>query len=95
MSADNWTICPRCKAKHDEETASRLAAVAQSYGKVSPSEYIASLEAANKESPLEDSLREDYELSMGEDGYIFISYRCSCNCGFAYNFKHEEGVNIS
>lgn len=95
MSADNWTICPACKAAHDKKTAKRMAAAAKSYGEVSAAEYLANLKSAETEEKLAASLREDYENRMGDEGEVYIFYSCSCDCGFGYNFKHEMKVPLT
>lgn len=32
MSADSWTVCPRCKARHEEQQRSLTEAAKSSYG---------------------------------------------------------------
>lgn len=95
MGADNWAICPRCKSKHDEDAAKPTDAVAKSYGKVPASEYLANIEKAKCEKPLETSMREDWECGMDEDGNAVVYYGCSCDCGFGYRFRHEVKVPLS
>ncbi len=89
MSADNWTMCPKC-AKAGEskrEAAQRLADAA--YGKVSAAEYAALLAAASQavdEEP-EPTLREDYEIGI-HAGEFRVNYRARCTaCGWSFAFK--------
>jgi hypothetical protein len=95
MSADNYCICPRCK--RDAATAKREAKsrAAAAYGKVSQTEYAALLAMAAQEDTIDESLREDWDLGMEENGSLYVSYSCSCNtCGFAHEFKHEKTVDL-
>lgn len=93
MSADNWTVCPKCNsaAVLAREEAQLKAGAA--YGKVPPAEYIAMTEEANKPVTTDSTLREDYELGLNEDGQFEVSYRCSCNnCKWQYKFAHSESA---
>ena len=95
MSADNWAICPRCKAKKDVEAETRVKAAQDAYGKVSAEKYTQLLDAAKAPVAYGNSLREDYRLGIDEDGDFTVSYRGSCrDCGFSHEFKHEEQVPI-
>lgn len=92
MSADAWRRCPKCKIQDAKKVVEMYASAKASYGKASPEEYIQNLKSAQdfaSESP-EETLREDYEISIDEDGEFFCSYRGGCDrCGLAFNFKHE------
>lgn len=95
MSADNWTICPECKAKEDQRQADAHKKAAESYGKVSVDKFD-SLRKAALPLVVEDTLREDYELGVGKDGQFYVSYRCSCEkCDFEHVFKHTEKLKIA
>lgn len=69
--------------------------VAKSYGSVPAAEYIAGLKAAETEEELANTLREDWEAGMSEDGSVFVYYGCSCACGFGYRFKHDISVPLT
>ena len=97
MSADNWRVCPRCKRKKIVEVEVSDAKLTKSYGKGSAEEYLAKVqkntELRASVAKLEETLREDYELSTDEDGEFFVSYGCRCSvCDFQFSFKHEESV---
>lgn len=49
MSADNWSICPKCKATADQKHEERIRAPGQAYGKVSQGEYDRLLAEAKRE----------------------------------------------
>ena len=96
MSANNWSTCPRCVAANRETQRKRLAAVQKKYGKI-PAEKWEAL-AAEARQPMEDteSLREDYELGITNEGEFFVIYRASCEyCGFKHDFKHEQMLDVS
>lgn len=89
MSADNWTICPRCHAKRQEQLEKLQAKLDASYGKVPLETFDAKRAEVAKALavPESASMREDYELGVDSDGYFTIDYRCSCDCGFHYEFE--------
>lgn len=90
MSADNWAICPECKAKVDALQEERRAKAEKAYGKVPAEQYLAMLEnIGDCELPID--LREDYEIWMGEDGKFTVHYSATCvTCGWSFNFEHSE-----
>ena len=93
MSADNWTICPKCKKTNDEKNKKRILAAGKKYGKIPSDVYINLVVEANKPIVIESTLREDYEIGVCEDGEFFVSYSASCSvCGFKFSFKHTEKV---
>lgn len=95
MSADNWTICPRCSEKEEARVKQLRLKAGESYGKVTPDEYLKLLEEANKPVKCEDTLREDYDIGVHK-GVFTVSYRCSCEvCGLSYNFDFEKKVPVS
>jgi hypothetical protein len=95
MSADNWTTCPRCKAKAEADDKGKIDAAAKAYGKVSAEEYEKLVADARSPAQFDtDTLREDYEIGV-HNGEFSVSYGCSCNvCGFKFSFKHEEKVKV-
>jgi hypothetical protein len=91
MSAKNWTTCPQCSqlASQEQEKARGLAAAA--YGNVSREEYAELQKAAERESVLRDTLREDWSIGVGTDGKFRMTYHCHCEeCGFKYELKVED-----
>ena len=95
MSANNWRICPRCM-KQALETKDRLQKQAtESYGKIPVDEYVKFQRAAERDILLEETLREDYEFHMGNDGEFSASYGAQCGvCNFHYEYEHNEKVAI-
>lgn len=94
MSADNWTICPRCmKATRDAATKSAKKLLA-AYGKIGADEYERRLlvQATTPRKPV-DSIREDWEIGMDADGKFTVVYSCSCDiCGFSFEYKAVDSA---
>lgn len=92
MSASNWAICPRCKAREEARIVELQKRADKAYGKVPVDEFDALRRAA--ETPIdEDALatfREDYEIYGAEDGQLIVSYGGGCeNCGLKHSFRHD------
>lgn len=93
MSANNWAYCPKCSRDVESAIIQRRKKVDASYGKVSAAEYSKLLEQLKVPLVLQQTLREDYELSTEKDGHFFITYTCSCSvCKFTHSFRHESNV---
>ena len=91
MSANNWSICPKCKKKNNEINAKRIENVKKNYGVVSEDKYLELAEEAKKPIIIKETLREDYDIGVYEDGTFEVSYSCSCSvCGFKYSFKDQK-----
>jgi len=97
MSANNWTVCPRCTQTYVSKIARAKQALNDSYGKVPIEEYerlLENLQTAQKENEEEpETLREDYEQGI-YNGHYRVSYSGSCeNCGFEFEYKFEKEVS--
>ena len=73
MSADNWAKCPRCEEDRLNARAKFEKKIQQSYGKVSAEEYLRMTKEFKEPKPVEQTLREDYEIGI-YDGGFFASY---------------------
>lgn len=62
MSADNWTVCPRCRDRAKAEKLARAQAAVDAYGKVSAEEYAALVERSTEPLEPKETFREDYEF---------------------------------
>lgn len=98
MSADNWTICPKCQNNSQSYLAEMESKLNASYGKVPSMTWKAEWNkfSISKQSVTKptDTLREDYEIGMLQDGSFYCSYGCSCQeCGFSFAFKKEISAN--
>jgi hypothetical protein len=94
MSANNWTVCPKCISVGQAKQAESLKTSEAAYGKVTSTEWAALLKSAETPLVIEDSLREDYEIGI-RGRKFYVNYSGSCQtCGFTFNYKHEESVKI-
>lgn len=95
MSADSWAICPQCKAIAEKANKKSIENAEKSYGKVSSEKYLEMMAAANEPTAVANSLREDYEIRMDDDGEFTISYGCSCQrCKFTFEYNHSERPSL-
>ena len=93
MSADNWAICPKCKQTATKAFEKQKLHAGAAYGKVSPDEYLRLLAAIPQQPALKESLREDYELGILEDGNFYVRYLGECTeCAFAFNYKYDQDL---
>lgn len=98
MSADNWTVCPRCADRAKAESAERLQVAANAYGTVTPEEYGKLLAEAQMPVDLGDyqTFREDYEFYGAQTGMVTASYSGHCGtCGLGVDFRHEQRFYVS
>ena len=101
MSADNWTICPKCTENELHIIEQKKIALENAYGKVSAKAYLLLVEELtkaeeklNNEDDNQYTLREDYEMGI-RNGNFYVSYRGSCGiCGFSFEHKHEENIKL-
>lgn len=92
MSADNWSICPRCKAQNERAYAQAQERLASAYGEVSETDYLAIKAVVEAGLPApDDTLREDYGIGTDELGVFRAYYRARCTvCSFKHEFEHQE-----
>ena len=90
MSADNWAICPQCKASKLAVRDENKRKAEESYGKVDAAEYLRLLQVSSIAVKVEETMREDYEIGVDDEGVFHIGYYASCNCGFKFEYKHTE-----
>jgi len=95
MSADNWTVCPRCY-KNEENEQDRLVGKARnSYGKVPEEEYLELMEQTKYSIEPPITLREDWELGISEFGEFVVYYKAQCDrCGLKFEYDHSESLQI-
>jgi hypothetical protein len=95
MSADNWTQCPVCLAVAAKKYAAAKCKLNEDYGKVPADAFIKRQHALKDPPQTEDTLREDYEFGVCENGEFYVSYSCSCKqCGFAHKYKQSKQLSI-
>ncbi len=89
MSADNWTVCPRCIDEARQCEAREKEAVNLLYGQISIADF--DLRRAALVTAAEDdftTFREDYEVNDADTGEVSFTYRGECTkCGLAVRFE--------
>ena len=92
MSVDNWTICPKCKTKKENDAKKERLEMEASYGKVTSSKYLSLIDdLLNKEDEEQKTLREDYGIGMDELGTFSVNYSASCTkCKFKYSYDYVD-----
>lgn len=94
MSADNWTICPKCNIDFEKKEKKIKLDAKNAYGNVSEEEYRELVKKASTPMVLEETLREDF--GIGIRGEVFeVVYASSCLvCGFKYEFSHKKEIDL-
>lgn len=93
MSAKNWRVCPKCFKRDNDARDKRIADTKKLYGRVTADEYRDLIKVAEATIDRKESMREDYEIGIDEDGLFYVDYRASCEwCGFTFNHKHEQSA---
>jgi len=95
MSADNWTICPKCNKSSLQLEKKEREKIKNSYGKISAEEYLELVRQHKLPKKIEDTLREDYEIGIDENGGFSIHYSCYCEeCRFKFEFNYNEIIKF-
>ena len=95
MGADNWSMCPKCKKMTLDKHYEQLDKIRKKYGEMSFDEYEKAIFAANVPIKLDETLREDYEFCMDDEGFFDAKFLARCDrCGFKFNFRHSEQIKI-
>ena len=95
MSADNWTVCPRCQKAEEARRELRRKQVEDSYGQVPAAEYLAAVERLTLEEQdgIKETLREDYDVGI-DDGVFSVDYRASCSeCKYEFSYVYVVAAN--
>lgn len=93
MSADNWGICPKCKKNQDAVMDRNIEKVVEAYGKIPEEAYLTMKIELLAVKKTEDTLRENYELGVNEDGKFIVNYRASCSvCHFKFSYRFSKDV---
>lgn len=98
MSADKWSVCPRCLRQGRDFLVGVLEKLKASYGRVSLAEYEDAREKyedlVSQHAKLKSTFRSDYEVyGPDEDGVITVTYRGGCNvCKLSLNFKESRTI---
>lgn len=93
MSADAWSLCPRCVYLAKKDDLANEQELIYAYGRVPLDQWTRMRDSrASKASSLEESLREDFEIGFDGERF-FVSYGASCKvCGFTHEFTAEQDL---
>lgn len=97
MSANNFGKCPKCKRINHLDIERFKKRVGEAYGKVPQNDYTNMRDDLETKisKVLEETLREDFEIKIDEEGVFNIGYYCSCDrCGFKYSFQKNDPVDL-
>lgn len=91
MSADRWSVCPRCVQLAERGREAAFQKAQQAYGKVDAETYLQLIRDAEKIDPsrqrMPSNLREDFCQGLKDGNYI-SEYYCHCQqCG--WKWSHE------
>lgn len=93
MSADRWKKCPVCAVNKEKDVLKLRSQVNHEYGKLSQEHWLELKKEVDEfaSTPLEETLREDFEIGLNEDGWLDIYYTCSCHiCGTTRKYEKKE-----
>lgn len=95
MSANNWTICPKCKKRIEIAMQEKINNTKAVYGQFSPEEYEAAILKAREPISIDKTLREDCSFYIDNNCFFNIFYSAHCDkCDFEYEFNHSEQIRI-
>jgi len=85
MSADNWTVCPRCFDNAQREADEAKVEVMGLYGTIPVEEFDARRKALVEPNAADfATFREDYEFYGASEGEVQASYSGGCGkCGLS------------
>lgn len=96
MSADNWTICPKCQERKIREAREAREKASQSYGAVPIGEFLLLEQAAGeKEAAVKiqrRTLGEYARITSDPKGMLVLFYQAVCDndgCNFKYTYNTE------
>jgi hypothetical protein len=97
MSANRWSQCQKCRVLRDKAIADAIERAKAAYGTVSEKKYQAVLQEvlanADKVPELGESLREDWDIGIEQDGKFSVGYRAYCEkCDFSFEYRYEQDI---
>lgn len=95
MSADNYTMCPKCVKNQEVELELNQQLLQDNYGKINREEYQKLVSSTSVKKELKETLREDYEIGIYGDEF-FYSYSASCSvCNYGFHKEHTEKLDLA
>lgn len=96
MSANNWAICPRCKADWEMCRAKSQKEHDESYGRISAEKFLENCEKLGEQMKmqLEFTFREDFEIGIYGD-FFEVKYKGKCEtCGLEHTFTYGKRIPL-
>ena len=95
MSADNWTVCPKCRKEAQDRTDRLIEMVNSSYGNLPQGEYDNLIVVLANRPAVGIYLAEYYELYIDSNNVFHAIYTAGCEkCGYSFSFNHEEPLDL-
>jgi hypothetical protein len=92
MSADRWSVCPKCLKNEQERAKKAYQKSIDFYGSL-PIEEFDKMRKDAEEKDLDSNLGEYWEIYITKEGYLMIDYSCYCDyCKFRFAYKKEINV---
>ena len=89
------SICPLCNARREDRLTALMLAVVRATNEDEWVTATVHLEAFKYDGWPKKTLREDYELGMGEEGVLKVDYACGCSeCGFMFHDEYKVGARL-
>lgn len=99
MSADRYSICPKCHEAHIQKLADLDKQIREAYGVLPFDEYekLKELRELTEELDPKTTLREDWEIYIDSgitpDATLNVSYEARCSeCGFGFKLKEAHDM---
>lgn len=84
--------CPRCRKRAEDAKHAEHLAAAEAYGKVPADEYERLRQAAAVPIVLDQTLRENWDIGLSDEGEFAVDYAASCTeCGWNFTYEHQQG----
>lgn len=93
MSADRWSVCPRCALRTKKKKAKSRANLEAKYGKVYLAEWakLRTKHLALIDEEMPTNFREDFEVLPLEDEEVVFQYSGSCKeCKLSTKFEYTN-----
>ncbi len=91
MSADSYAICPKCSTASAKLKADAVAAAELAYETKPAREWERLRKIADEIEEPHQTVREDYEIGLLDDGQFIITYEGSCRaCDFHFKFDYDK-----
>jgi hypothetical protein len=92
VSADNWSVCPRCWDDAQRKADEAKVEVMGLYGAIPVEEFDKRRDALEEPDPdTYTTFREDYEFYGADKGEVHASYRGGCSaCGLSVELKASK-----